>query len=332
MRRVTFALLCWSLGLWSAGAQESTVYVSVVATKLFVVGAANAQTGIFAQHPGDDTTWRHMGPQTIRAFGLSVPVADSGRVIYIAAGNGVHKTVNGGRSWKITTDWRVTEVLWVAPDPRDASTVYCATPYGIFKTSDGCATWRAMNKGLTQTFTPCVILDHAVRDKVYCVSEDGLFQSFDGAASWRRMGLSVANTRVIAQHPVNPAMLIAGTESHGLYVSRDGGKIWIRAEAGIDHQTFYTVAFDPNNPETVYAGGYVTGVYKSVDGARTWKRMNEGLANLNIHAIAVDPANSQRVYAATMWGGIYRTDDGGGRWRSAGLAGSQIWNLAIHSF
>ena len=41
----------------TAAAQESTVYVSVVATKLFVVGAPNPQTGLFYQHPSADTVW-----------------------------------------------------------------------------------------------------------------------------------------------------------------------------------------------------------------------------------------------------------------------------------
>lgn len=325
-------ILFFCLNSGSAGAQTSTVYASVVATKLFVVGAANPQTGLFTQHPGDDTTWQHTGPNNIRAFGLAVPGRDRGRVMYISGGNGVHKSTNGGATWKITTDWRITEVLWVAPDPRDTATVYCATEFGIFKTSDGCATWTEMNRGLTQTFTQCVLVDHAVPGKVYCATEDGLFQSLDGAATWTRMGLSVGGTRVIAQHPRDSGMLVAATESYGIYVSRDGGKVWVRSEAGVDHLTFYAIAFDPTNPEIVYAGGYVTGVYKSTNGARSWRRMNDGLGNLNIHAIAVDPTNGQRVYAATMWGGMYRTDDGGASWRPAGLGGAQIWNLVIQSF
>lgn len=327
-----FLLLFLVTARGGALAQNSTVYASVVATKLFVVGAANPNTGLFFQHPGDDTTWQHTGANNIRAFGLAVPARDRGRVLYISAGNGVHKSVNGGATWKITTDWRITEVLWVAPDPHDTNTVYCATEFGIFKTSDGCVSWREMNTGLTHTFTTCVVVDHAVPGKVYCATEGGLFQSVDGAATWTRMGLSVGGTRVIVQHPRNPAVLLSGTESYGMYASRDGGNVWVRSEAGVDHLTFYTIAFDPTNPDIVYAGGYVTGVYKSTDGAKSWRRVNEGLANLNIHALAVDPTDGQRVYAATMWGGMYRTDNGGASWRPAGLGGSQIWNLVIQPF
>jgi photosystem II stability/assembly factor-like uncharacterized protein len=85
------------------------------------------------------------------------------------------------------------------------------------------------------------------------------------------------------------------------------------------------------NPDIVYAGGYVTGVYKSLDGAKTWKRTNEGLANLNVHAIAVDPLDHNRVYAATLWGGVFSSVDGGAHWKSAGLSGSQVWSIVIHT-
>jgi photosystem II stability/assembly factor-like uncharacterized protein len=314
---------------YSAG-QKPTVFAPVTATHLFVVGAANPQTGVFVQHPGDDTVWSHAGSKTIRAFGIALGPASHGRVMFIAAGNGVHLSRDGGRTWKITTGWRITEVMCVAPDPADTNTVYCSTPYGIFKTIDGCSTWTEMNTGLTSLFTPSLIVGREGR--LYCVSEDGLFQSSDGARHWERMGLNVSGTRVLAQSPADQSFLIAGTENYGLYVSHDGGKIWARSESGVDHMTFYTVAFDPVNPDIVYAGGYVTGVYKSVDGAKSWKRMNEGLGNLNVHGIAVDPVDHSRVYAATLWGGVYGSVDGGANWKGAGLSGAQVWNIIINLF
>ena len=332
MKKLRFALTVSAVAFLSAhaAAQGPTVFAPVLATHLFVVGAANPQTGVFFQHAGDDTVWSHTGSKTIRAFGIAFSPGSNGRVRYIAGGNGVHCSRDGGRTWKITTDWRVKEVMCVAPDPADTTIVYCSTPYGVFKTTDGCASWNEMNTGLTSHYTVSII---AGKDgRLYCVTEDGLFTSGDGAAHWTRMGLSVSGTRVLAQSPADPSFLVAGTESYGLYVSHDGGRIWTRSESGVDHMTFYAVAFDPVNPEIVYAGGYVTGVYKSVDGAKSWKRMNEGLDNLNVHGIAVDPADHNRVYAATLWGGMYATRDGGAHWKSAGLSGAQIWNVVIYNF
>jgi photosystem II stability/assembly factor-like uncharacterized protein len=310
--------------------QQSTVYVAVVATKLFVVGANNAPTGLFYRNAAnEDTAWNHTGPLYIRNFALAVYGPSKGKIMYIGAGNGVHATTDGGNSWKITTGWQITEVLWVATHPHRPEIVYCATPYGIFKTADGCKSWKEMNNGLNALFTQCVIVDQKNPDTLFCASEDGVYASYDGAATWRRLGLSIGGIRVIVQHPKDSGVLFAGSEEHGIYVTRNGGKWWDRSEAGIDHPTFYAITFDPVDPDVMYAGGYTTGVYKSVDGGKSWARKNEGLKNLNIHGIAVDPTRNDRVYVATIWGGVYRSDNGGELWRSAGLGGSEVWNISI---
>ena len=327
----TTAVLAFVLaGSQPARAQESTVYASVVATKLFVVGAANPQTGIHFQHPSADTVWQHTGPVNIRAFGVAVGPGADQKTLYIASGNGVHKSTDGGTTWKITTGWNITEVLGISPDPFDPDRVYIATPYGVYRTTDGCRTWQECNRGLTTLFVSQVLASPLVRGQVVCATEGGAYMSTDGATSWKRMGLSVGGIRTVVQHPRNASIFAAGTEDHGLFMSTDGGRVWTRREAGIDHQTFYAIAFDPSSPDTMYAGGYVTGVYRSMDGGVTWKRMNDGLSVLSFKSLAVDPRDSRRVYAGAYWGGVFVTGDRGGHWKSIGPPDSQVWTISIH--
>ncbi len=331
-RRQFFIWLHFLMVVWiPAGvvAQESTVYCSVVATKLFVVGAANPRTGLHFQHPSADTVWQHTGPNNIRAFGLAIQPGSDQRVLYIASGNGLHKSTDAGLTWKITTGWNITEVLGVSPDPLNPDRVYIATPYGVFRTTDGCRSWTECNRGLGSTFVSQVLASPFADRTVYCVTEDGAYVSRDGAETWERMGLSVGNVRTIAQHPRDPRILAVGTENHGIYMSTNGGRWWTRREAGVDHLTFYAVAFDPNAPDTMYAGGYVTGIYKSTDAGQTWKRANTGLNVLTFHTIAVDPRQSQRVYAGAYWGGVYRSENGGGTWTPLGPPDSQVWTISI---
>ena len=331
MKRLTILAPAMALLVAAGGAhaQQANVYASVLATKLFVVGAANPLTGVFFRHTGGDTLWNHTGAKNIRVFGVAFGPGSGGRVIYLAAGNGVHLSRDRGLTWKITTDWRITEVMCVVPDPADTSTVYCTTPYGVFKTADGCRTWQEMNNGLTALYTSSLVVSGT---RLYAVTQDGLFASVDGARLWTRMGLSVGGTRALALDPRDPSFMIAATEDYGLYVSHDGGNVWARSESGVDHMTFYTVAFDPVDPSVIYAGGYVTGVYRSADGANTWKRSCEGLTVQNVHAIAVDPFRHDRVYAATLWGGVFVSEDAGATWKSAGLNGSQVWSIVTTTF
>jgi photosystem II stability/assembly factor-like uncharacterized protein len=114
-----------------------------------------------------------------------------------------------------------------------------------------------------------------------------------------------------------------------MYTTTDGGRIWTKFEAGLDHPTFYTIAFDPGEPRTMYAAGYATGVYKSTDGGYSWKRNSKGLDVENIRSIAVDPADNKRVYAGTLGNGVYRSDNAGETWRWVGLQGSQVGRIVI---
>ncbi|HAL56311.1 MAG TPA: hypothetical protein DCP63_07520 [Bacteroidetes bacterium] len=313
-------------------ARQSTVYASVLSTRLFVVGAPNPSTGLFFQNPPDDTLWRHSGRNNIRAFGLAVHAPSRGQLIYIASGNGAHRTTDGGASWKISTGWNITEVLGVAIDPKNPNNVYLCTAYGMFKTTDGGEHWREMNGGLSARFVSSIVIDHSNSDIVFCSTEDGVYRSDAGGRDWKRTGLNVGGVRILTQHPQLSEILFAGTENHGIFITRNGGTSWEKIEAGLDHQTFYTIAFDPGKPDTMYAGGFATGVYKSVDGGKNWKRTSNGLTNLNVHSIAVNPTNGNQVYAATMWSGIFRSDNAGDTWRNAGLDGSQVWTITIQPF
>jgi photosystem II stability/assembly factor-like uncharacterized protein len=312
---------------------QSTVYASVVSTKLFIVGAANANTGLHFQKTEDDTTWKHTGASRIRAFGVDVDATSKGKTLYIASGNGLHKTTDGGSTWRITTGWQITEVMHVAPDQRNSDVVYIATAYGIYKTTDGCATWKEMNDGLgSPAFTPSVIVDHSNPSRLFCVSENGLFVSNDAAGSWTLTGFHGRNVRCVAQHPTDPNTMLLGTEDNGIYLTRNGAKSWTKSEAGLDHRTFYAIAYDPIHPEIIYAGGYVSGVYKSVDGGVSWARKSAGVEYQTVRSIALDPTNPNRVYVGTIFKGIYRTENGGETWKTAGLSGSQVYRIVIQPY
>ncbi len=331
MRKLTALALALSLLSLPGSAQQSTVYVSVLQNARFIVGAANLTTGLFVQHPADDTVWEHRGPVNTRNFGVAAGPGSKGGVLYLATGGGVLKSTNAGASWVTTTDWRITEVLCVTPHPLNDSVVYCATAYGVFKTADGCRTWTEANHGLGSTYTQSVIVDYSDPKKLYCAAGDGVYFSKDGAATWHRMGLSVGAVHAVAQHPSNARRFAVATES-GLYFTEDDGTCWTKSESGIEHETFYTIVYDPVRPEVLYAGGYMTGVYKSTDGGKNWKWSMKGLDYPKIHSIAVDPTNHARVYAGTLWGGVYRSDDGGMSWRHTGLTGAEVYSLMILPF
>lgn len=314
-----------------AAAQESTVYATTIKSGIFVVGSQTPPAGVFFQHPSADTVWQHTGPLHTRGFSVDVTTAPKGSIKYLASGNGLHRIDETAGTWRTVTDWRVTEVLDVVSAPSDPNTVYLACAYGVWRSRDGGATWLESDQpGVKPRYTSKIIIDHSNEKRLYCASFDGAFVSDDGAATWKKIeGITVHGVLTISQHPTNPRFLAVGTEDNGIYLSSDAGATWKKAESGIDHSTFYAIAFDPQHPEIMYAAGFVTGVYKSVNGGASWKRVNNGLTDLNVHTIAVDPRESNRVYVGTYAEGVFRTDDGGMHWRYAGLPGAQVWDIKI---
>ena len=82
-----------------------------------------------------------------------------GKILYLSCGNGIQKSSDFGKSWKITTGWEITECLKVAIDPDNPQNVYTATAYGIFKSENGGESWQEKNNGFESTFTSSVIVD-----------------------------------------------------------------------------------------------------------------------------------------------------------------------------
>lgn len=306
--------------------KTNQLFVVTRSTKKFRIGSQeNPTVGLFSTSDRGKH-WRHYGWQYFKCF--SVAIAEK-QIFYLACGNGVFKSNDGGQSWAITTGENITECLKVAIDPGNPDHVYAATAYGIFKTTDGGRTWQEKNRGLTSTFTPTVIIDRANPRRLFCATEAGIHRSDDGAEQWQPIALLGLGIRTMVQHPEQHNYLMAGTEDDGVFISQDHGKTWQQKITGLTHKTIYALTFAPQNPKILYAGTFQGGIYKSTDGGDSWLPVNNNLGNLDLHALVVDPADERTVYAGTLNDGVWLSEDAGGSWRFIGLETSQVWDMVV---
>jgi photosystem II stability/assembly factor-like uncharacterized protein len=194
---------------------------------------------------------------------------------------GVYKSTDGGGTWIAAGSGLPKSWFAVASfvfDPRSADTVYAVlydeweddaanVHVGIYKTTDGGATWNAVNDGLPPT----------------------------------RWGYVWVTALTI--DPKNPTTLYAGTPD-GVFKSTNGGASWTAANSEL-RESISSLAIDPLHPSTVYAGTWNHGVFKSTDSGSTWNAANSGLTTLNVQTLALDPKDSNRVYAGTYGGGAF---------------------------
>jgi len=211
-----------------------------------------------------------------------------------------------------------------------------ATGGGLWKTSDGGVTWRAVTDGhIHSSSVSAVAVAPSNPDVVYIgtgepdirgniIQGDGAYKTIDGGKTWTHSGLAeTQNISRIRVDPANPDVVYVAAFGHhaapnperGVFRSKDGGKTWDKVLFRDDKTGAIEIVLDPNNPQVIYAalweayrnswemssGGPGSGIFKSTDGGDHWTEIsrNPGLpkAMLGKIGLSVSGADSNRVYA-----------------------------------
>ncbi|HXU99047.1 MAG TPA: hypothetical protein VG166_00935 [Caulobacteraceae bacterium] len=290
---------------------RGTAAVLGVAAALAAAGAASAAvpSALF-----QDLRWRSIGPfRGGRVLAVEGDPRDARRFYFGAVNGEVWRTDDTGRTWTPIFDAApVGSIGALAVAPSAPKVIYVGTGeadmrsdiaqgVGMFKTTDGGATWIGIGLADTQQIGK-ILVDP--RDP---------------------------NTVLVAAlgHPYGP------NAERGVFRSTDGGRTWTKTLFKDADTGAIDMAFQPDDPDVVYAALWQTrrppwnvyppssgpgsGLYKSVDGGRTWTQLTgHGLpAAPGRIGIGLSDASARRVYAlidAVNGGGLYRSDDAGETW------------------
>jgi photosystem II stability/assembly factor-like uncharacterized protein len=163
--------------------------------------------------------------------GLATPYIDSlavnpaapGTLYAGAFGPQVFKSSDSGGTWARTgagpnDPWGYGSAYALAVSPATPATVYAATDYGLFKSTDGGGSWTAVDTDLISAVVALAI-DPANPTTLYAGARGrGVLKSTDAGASWTAMNAGLTNPFVnaLAIDPSTPARIYAGTDS-GVY-------------------------------------------------------------------------------------------------------------------
>jgi len=314
--------------------------------------------------------WRLIGPfrggRTVAAAG----VPGQPNLFYIGVNNGgVWKTTDYGRVWTPIFDAESTGSIGaIAIAPSDPRTLYVGSGEGlqrpdlsvgdgIYKSTDGGATWRHLGGALRDgQQIPAIIVDPRDPNRVFAAvlghpyganEERGIFRSTNGGETWQKVLYRDENTGAmdLAFSPANPQTVFAVlwsarqapweagwvlSKNNGLYKSTDGGTTWRQITAGLpgadDGLGRIGLATSPSEPGRMYAivgaGQGKGGLYRSDDGGESWRLVNTD-ARLwgrdgDFNEVKVDPKNADVVYVANIV--TWKSTDGGKTftgWRGA---------------
>lgn len=297
---------------------------------------------ILAQQP----LWRQAGPLAVGGRTRSIvhhPTIDE--VLYIGAANGgVWKSTDGGGHWVPVMDFENSIAIGaLAIDNRNPDVLYAATGElasghygytgaGIFKTTDGGASWQSV--GLTTVGGFSKIYVHPENSDIVLAggvnSNAGFYKSTDGGASWRRT-LGNGFVSDITIHPNDPTNILAAVSGVGIFRSTDGGETW-GTKVKLPFTSFgrISIQMSASDPNIVYAlvdrPGASGSVIRSKDNGLTWQTtftdagifsfQGNGGQGYYDNFIAVHPTNPKVVIIGGV--NLFRSDDEGVNWTQVG--------------
>lgn len=331
--RFLLLILLSVVGRWGSdglegrhGGLRPALYAAVYINKGSTSVGLLSSIGLFRRYEGD-TVWVNLRPNTITpGVGFSL-IGDRHR-LFLAGGNGLHRSTDGGATWKILTGWRTKEVLSVAADPVDSNKLYISTPFGVYRSSDGGVSWVEAMKGFQTWYVRRVIIDRDDHSILYATGEDALYRSADRGASWHQLQVGVPGIKWVLQHPVRTDVLLVGTEDHGVLYSNDRGATWLQA-GGLNASAVYSITSSADG-NTLYAVGFQTGVWSSTDMGSTWVQLWTGPGTDALYSICVNPRNAHHLMVGSNGDGVFESFDQGRTWSHAGLPTAVVRQVAMY--
>jgi photosystem II stability/assembly factor-like uncharacterized protein len=257
------------------------------------------------QHPWEFKRVWHLEPSLTDAEAVFAGVEDAA----------LFQSKDGGHSWQELPGLRGhgTGPQWqpgaggmclhtIVLDPKDPARIYIAiSAAGAFRTDDGGATWKPINKGLRSPFIP-----DQDAEVGHCVHH-------------------------IAMSPRRPGVLFM--QKHwDVMRSDDAGDSWHEVSGNLPTDFGFAIDVHAHEPETVYVAPITSDslhypmdgklqVWRSRTGGNEWEAMTQGLpqkdcyVNVLRDAMAVDSLDDCGVYFGTTGGQVYVSPDGGDHWK-----------------
>ncbi len=285
----------------------------------------------------------------------------SGR--HVGYGDGVYKSLDGGRSFERMGLSSSEHISKIVVDPRDSNVVYAASEgplwsaggeRGVFKTTDGGATWSAVLSISENTGVTDLEMDPRNGDVLYAASyqrrrhvwsfigggpESGIHKTTDGGKTWRRLASGLPSVHMgkigLAVSPVDPdvvyATIEAADDKSGFYRSLDSGERWEKRNdyrsGGTGPHYYQEIYASPHDRDRVYQMD--VWIQLTDNGGESFSKLGEPYKHSDNHALAFDPADPDYLLAGSD-GGLYETWDHGKSWKFvSNLPVTQVYKLAL---
>src|SRR5215471_1437865 len=191
-------------------------------------------------------------------------------------GDGVYKSVDGGKSWKNMGLRDSKHIARIIVDPVDNDVVYVAAlgslwgpggDRGVYKTTDGGLSWACVLKTDADTGATELVMDPSNNKVIYAATYQRR------RATWGFNG---------------------GGKGSAIYKTADGGATWTKMGTTNPRPMYFSqIRIDPNNDQRIYVLGVQ--LHISDDGGKTFRNDGAQKVHVDFHAMWINPANSNHM-------------------------------------
>lgn len=267
-----------------------------------------------------------------------------------------HGTVQGSA---LNQDWQRIEGgdgFQMRFHPFDPQIVWAQTQNGTLRVSNnGGSYFQLALQGINRTDrvnwdAPLLLSTHD--PEILYTGTQKVYQNSTGlAVFWQAISPDLTDGEVfgrnfhtiscLAESPLNPELIMAGTSDGNVWYTSNTGASWNRIDPGLPERYVTAVKASPSNENTLYVShsGYKDNdnrphLHVSRNLGRTWSSAAGDLPPLAINDFIVLPGYRDNVLFAATDGGVYASVNAGKNWYRLGAnmpiiaAYSLAWNVA----
>lgn len=246
-------------------------------------------------------------------------VVSSSTPVFVATAGGVFATQLDGTA---STTWTATSTGLTDTDVKDIeidqyqstqgsfTTLYVATPSGVFRSINYGSTWTVKNSGMVGLGVTKITSDYG-NGKIYALTDtnklyvSNMYSLSSVDESWTSVFESTGTTTkdISILHGVGQIGWLA--TNNGILKSDTSGQNWTAKNIGLPSATINTVMSDYLDANIAYAAVSGNGIYRTHNEALQspqWLPININLSDLEIGEIRTNPNNTNVVYAVGALG------------------------------